>query len=263
VLNRVDQDVGFWRQLAQQSGGPVLELACGTGRLCVPIARAGVEIVGIDNDPVMLAAALRRSRDRSMSGTGSPRLVAADMRRFAFTERFPLIFVGYNSLQLLPSPAAMADCLDHARRHLSPGGLLGVEVTDFQLGPTDGPDSPVGPDSPDSPDSPDRPESPDRPDGPEGPGAGKRFAPCEDDSFVPLADAEGIRLSGSLVHHMPGRTSRYRRLFEGDGWVIEDEVVVGSLNRGELEAILRRARLDPVRWWVDGATIRALAAHVA
>src|SRR5438874_13795853 len=56
------RDVPFWRMLALQSDGPVLELGCGTGRISIPLARAGVSLVGIDRSDAMLARARQRIR---------------------------------------------------------------------------------------------------------------------------------------------------------------------------------------------------------
>ena len=232
MLHRTDQDVSFWRDLAlsaaggraarEPAGGVVLELACGTGRLTLPLARAGVPIVGLDNDPDMLAAAQRRAKAESLSN--APAFLAADMRRFALAQRFPLVFIGYNSLQLLTDRSEMTACLRHARRHLAPGGRVGLEVTDFQVGGADGPPDPRDSDAP-----------------------------------IALAEAEGIRLSGTLVHDFATRTSRYRRIFEGPGWRREDELVMRSLDLAELSALLSHAGLTLARTWIAGTTVRALA----
>ena len=56
------RDVPFWRSLAVHAGGPVLELGCGTGRIALPIARAGVNVVGIDRSEAMLSRAWSRVR---------------------------------------------------------------------------------------------------------------------------------------------------------------------------------------------------------
>jgi SAM-dependent methyltransferase len=233
VLKRSDQDVDFWRGAAfAHSARPVLELACGTGRLTVPLAAAaeaaGVILVGLDNDLAMLAAARRRSH-QSPGGPGRPPLfVVADMRRFALAARFGLVFVGYNSLQLLTAAGDMVACLTAARQHLRPDGLVGVEVTDFQAGEADGADTGAGPDGED---------------------------------WLALGAAEGIRLEGSLVHNFRERTSHYRRHFAGGGWTLDDEVVVRSLDRRELGALLDEAGLVAVEWFADGPTIRVLASR--
>jgi SAM-dependent methyltransferase len=116
--HRVDQDVRFYRQLALATGGPTLELACGTGRVLASIP--GVAI-GVDIDRQNLLAARRR-------GLGA--VVQGDMRRFAFGCRFGLVAIPYNSLQLLSWDDAVA-CLRCASEHLRPGGLIAFEATDF------------------------------------------------------------------------------------------------------------------------------------
>lgn len=186
-------------------------------------------MVGLDNDPVMLAAANRwRHLPNRPPPTNTPVFMAADMRRFAVARRFKLIFVAYNSLQLLLAPGDMTACLRRARQHLTPDGLVGVEVTDFQLGGVDGPDEP------------------DR--------------PGEAPPLLLLADVEGIRLSGTLIHDLASRTSLYRRHFSGDGWVRDNEIVVRSLDRPELETLFEQAGLTPTQWWSEGTTTRAVAA---
>src|SRR2546422_10042026 len=56
------RDVPFWRRLAADANGPVLELGCGTGRVTRPLARAGIDIVGVDRSDAMLARAARRAK---------------------------------------------------------------------------------------------------------------------------------------------------------------------------------------------------------
>ena len=70
----------FYREEARRAAGPVLELACGTGRLTVPIARDGHEIVGLDASPTMLEAARSKAKQAGVRGAT---FVRADMRSFA------------------------------------------------------------------------------------------------------------------------------------------------------------------------------------
>src|SRR5687768_8287448 len=76
------RDVPFWRNLALQAGGPVLELGCGTGRISIPLARAGVALTGIDRSPAMLAYA--RGRLRRARLAGRVHLVQGDIRSLPF-----------------------------------------------------------------------------------------------------------------------------------------------------------------------------------
>ncbi len=118
VAGRSHQDLGYYSALARRLDGPVLELACGTGRLTVPL-----DAVGVDNDAVMLGSARRR---------GARRVVCADMRRFALSSHFAVVAIPYNSLQLLVDDADLLACLICAASHLGTGGALALEVTDFQ-----------------------------------------------------------------------------------------------------------------------------------
>ena len=76
----VTDDIQFFLQLARQQSGPILEVGCGSGRILIPIAEAGLEIVGLDNSRPMLDRAEARLRNRSFKVP--PRLVLGDMTRF-------------------------------------------------------------------------------------------------------------------------------------------------------------------------------------
>ena len=118
--------VEFYEKLATLHDGPVLELACGTGQLIVPIVRNGRRAVGIDNSPQMLRGARRRAAAAGVE----IEFVEGDMRNFDLGERFALIFVARNSLLHLSTTADFAALFSSARRHLlegAPGSaLLGV-----------------------------------------------------------------------------------------------------------------------------------------
>ena len=79
------RDVAFWQRLAAAQDGPVLELGCGTGRIAVPVARAGARIVGIDRSAEMLARARSRVKRSQLSGRLS--LVRGDIRDLPFGAR--------------------------------------------------------------------------------------------------------------------------------------------------------------------------------
>jgi len=120
------RDVPFWRNLALQQGGPVLELGCGTGRISLPLARAGVPLVGIDRSEPMLARARRRARRARLSHT--VRLVRSDVRLLPFDPGFSLVMAPYGILQSLLRERDLAATLQEVRRVLRPGGTFGLDL---------------------------------------------------------------------------------------------------------------------------------------
>ncbi len=116
-------DVEFYRELARDAGGPVLELGCGTGRVLLAIAREGIASTGLDSSEEML---------EEFRGKGPPekaRLVHGSMADFDFgTERFALIFSAFRSFQHLLTVEDQLACLRAVRRHLAPGGLFAFDV---------------------------------------------------------------------------------------------------------------------------------------
>src|SRR5512141_2280855 len=85
------EDVAFFVEAAQASGGPVLEVGCGTGRVLIPTARAGSTIYGIDLSPYMLDVCERRVEQESEKVQGCVQLDLADMRDFDLGQTFKLI----------------------------------------------------------------------------------------------------------------------------------------------------------------------------
>lgn len=117
-------ELAFYQRQAERAGRRVLELACGTGRLSIPLAHAGLDVVGIDRSPTMLAAAQQRA---DASGA-APRWIAADMRDFALGAVFDLIFIPINSLCHLERTDDARACLATVRRHLAPTGRFVIDV---------------------------------------------------------------------------------------------------------------------------------------
>jgi SAM-dependent methyltransferase len=113
----------FYREVARNTGGPVLELACGTGRLTLPVARDGHDTTGLDASPLMLAAA-RSKTEEDLSVT----FVTGDMQAFDLGRRFGLVLVSCNSLAHLATNEALRDCFACVRRHLAPGGVFAFDI---------------------------------------------------------------------------------------------------------------------------------------
>ena len=105
------------------TGGPVLELGVGSGRVAVPVAKDGHEVVGIDRSPAMLARAAKRAKEQRTKLT----LVEADMRSFSLERTFALITIPANTFLMLEPDDRWA-CLARCREHLTAHGRLAIDV---------------------------------------------------------------------------------------------------------------------------------------
>jgi SAM-dependent methyltransferase len=126
-------DVNFYRRLVRDRmafapPGPVLDLACGTGRLLVPLLRDGHTVVGLDRAPAMLAAAARRVARLSASRRARGLLVRGDLRAFSFRRRFSIALCAFHSVQHLYTDAELLRFLRSAAASLVPGGWLAFDV---------------------------------------------------------------------------------------------------------------------------------------
>lgn len=121
------RDVAFWRRTLTAESVRTLELGCGTGRLLMPLARAGVPMVGIDRSTDMLARA--RERSRRLSRVRRPRLLRGDIRTLPFSRScFGAVMAPYGLFQSLLRESDLAMLLDEVRRVLRPGGLFGIDL---------------------------------------------------------------------------------------------------------------------------------------
>lgn len=121
-------DLDMYAALATRAGSRVLELACGTCRIAIHLARAGFEVTGIDSSGPMLAIARDRLAAERAQVRGRVRLLQADMRRFRATGDFDLAFYAINSFMHLMTAADQARSLRCVARHLVDGGLLVLDM---------------------------------------------------------------------------------------------------------------------------------------
>jgi len=125
-------DVNFYRQLARNrqelAPGFLLDLACGTGRLLLPLVRDGHEVVGLDRSAEMLAAAARRVHRLPATRRRRCTLVRADLRAFAFRAPAALAICAFHSVQHLLTDEDFARFLGNTRRSLTKGGWLAFDV---------------------------------------------------------------------------------------------------------------------------------------
>jgi len=124
LYSRQDDDIAFYTQQAVLAGGEILELACGTGRVAIPLAAAGFRVTGIDVAATMLAVARSEAASTGVEVTW----VQGDIRDFTLDRRFGLAFIAVNSICHLLTLADFEACMRCVRRHLLPEGRFVVSV---------------------------------------------------------------------------------------------------------------------------------------
>jgi SAM-dependent methyltransferase len=123
-----DGDLAFYRDLARRQGGRVLEVGCGTGRVLLPLVRAGCDVTGIDASPHMLAL-LHDKLENAPPGASKARLVEADMRDFRIEGApFDLAIIAVKTFTYLLERADQQRCLQTVADHLRPGGVLALDL---------------------------------------------------------------------------------------------------------------------------------------
>ncbi len=121
------EDIGFVLTLAGQSGDSVLELGCGTGRILIPLARAGLTVTGLDSSEPMLALAREKTAAESDQVQNRITILTGEMKSFNLDERFSLIVIPYNTFMYL-NPVTRPVVLRRVRQHLSPTGILFIDL---------------------------------------------------------------------------------------------------------------------------------------
>jgi SAM-dependent methyltransferase len=138
-----DADLRLWAELAEQSGGPILDLGCGTGRVALHLARRGHRVFALDRDPELLAALSERASDSCPTplwqesdapADAGVEPVHADACAFELPELVALALAPMQLLQLLDSPTERTACLAAIAAHLRPGGLFAAAIVEEALG---------------------------------------------------------------------------------------------------------------------------------
>jgi SAM-dependent methyltransferase len=130
-------DVAFYERVAREfggeAGGPVLELACGTGRITLPLAKAGLHVTGVDRSEAMLTIARRKLAALPASVQERLNFVNQDMSALDLGGRFGFVFVPFRSFQALLTIDLQRKSLEAIRRHLEPTGRLALHLFDPRL----------------------------------------------------------------------------------------------------------------------------------
>ena len=121
-------DVGFFVDAARQSGGSVLEVGCGTGRVLIPTAREGIPITGLDLSDHMLEVCRQKLKEESREVQDRAVLIQGDMREFCLGETFSLVTTPFRPFQHLLTVEDQLSCLTNIRQHLEPGGALILDI---------------------------------------------------------------------------------------------------------------------------------------
>ena len=130
-----DYDVPFWLALAEREGEPVVEWGAGTGRIAIPLARAGSDVTAVELSENMIEVGRKKSAPVEW--------IRGDMRTVKLGRRYRIALCAFNSFLCLPGVDDTLAFLHNAREHLQPDGLLGIEVSAFS--PEELVDPPGGP----------------------------------------------------------------------------------------------------------------------
>ena len=119
-----DNDFPCLEQWAVFSGGPLLDIACGTGRMAIHMALLGYQVTGLDIVPEMINSARQKAAERDVT----IEWLVADARVFHLGKRFPLVFMLMNAFQFLLTRADQEALFARVRERLQPEGYFLFET---------------------------------------------------------------------------------------------------------------------------------------
>ena len=127
------EDIGFYRQLAETTGSPILECMCGTGRILIPLAKKGYEVTGVDRSAAMLDCLTAKLELLDDETQGKIDVIHDDIRTFKTNGRFKLAIVPFNSFLHLLETEDQEAALKNVWKHLTGDGLLSMSVFNPKL----------------------------------------------------------------------------------------------------------------------------------
>ena len=131
-----DDDLPFYRQIAEMHGGNILELGCGTGRVAIDLTEVGASVTGLD----ISAAMLERARLRSVAADVEVEWIEGDLLTFDLDRQFDVVLLPLGTIQHLTSASQIASAIERATAHLASHGALVVDIEaphadDYNPGP--------------------------------------------------------------------------------------------------------------------------------
>jgi 2-polyprenyl-3-methyl-5-hydroxy-6-metoxy-1,4-benzoquinol methylase len=120
AINSFEHDIPFYIEQAKKSGKNVLELACGTGRVAIPLAKAGLNVTGIDLSPIMLEYGRKKAKEADVTIN----FLEGDMTNFSLNEKFDTVMCIHNSLGHVYDLVTIKNFFNCIKNHLTPKGTF-------------------------------------------------------------------------------------------------------------------------------------------
>lgn len=125
--DRFTEDFDFYQNFAELAGGRIVELACGSGRLLLPLAEAGYEVTGVDSSAPMLAIARQRLEEAGLSTRAT--LVQQDIRSMQLGQKFRFAFIALGSFAHMVTRSQQQQALAAIRAHLTTGSTFILDIS--------------------------------------------------------------------------------------------------------------------------------------
>ena len=126
-FSRHTDEFTFIADYAKCTGGPILELACGAGRIMRALARLGYEVYGIDASRPMLNRGMQAKQELPKEVQDRIHFIQSDMRSFKLKTVFPFIIIPFNSFWYNLNERGAVDCLQSIMSHLAYGGFFFID----------------------------------------------------------------------------------------------------------------------------------------
>ena len=123
-MNTFTSDLPFYLEECRRAKGAVLELACGSGRLTLPLLKAGIDITGVDFTPPMLAAARKKALAQGLPDV----FMQGDMLKVRLRKKFKLVFIPFNSIQNIYTLEDVEKVFKTVRAHMAPGARFVFDI---------------------------------------------------------------------------------------------------------------------------------------